>query len=324
MPLEVRDSSDGSIIHNSTYTAGDFEQTELTEASRTNVFAQGEMQMRQWIFDGIRMGYSDTKLEAPLTTQWNTDLDVVQLYFNLGGKTSFTEDNGHSFSFAQLEHNLWYRPDFHGNIEYAGSGNRSFIIQFTKSAFARVCGDTLHRDFSKTISNGSSVACSSQNAVIDMRMLAVINDVVHCKIESTARKLYLSAKCMELLALQAESFYHAQAPAYVYCKTEYDRERLIFARDYLLQRYDVPPTLAELARMAGINEFKLKNGFRELFGNSVFAYLNEYKMELARTGLLSGEKTASELAYDLGYASLQHFSTAFRKKFGYPPSALKK
>ena len=71
----------------------------------------------------------------------------------------------------------------------------------------------------------------------------------------------------------------------MYCKSEYDRERLFFAKTYLLQHYEMPPTIAELARIAGINEFKLKNGFKELFGDTIHNFVNNYKMDIA---LLSG------------------------------------
>ena len=106
-------------------------------------------------------------------------------------------------------------------------------------------------------------------------------------------------------------------------RTEYDQERLLFARDYLIQHLHLPPSLPELARIAGLNEFKLKNGFKELFGQPVFAYLAEYRLQEAQAQLLEGRKTASELAFELGYSSLQHFSTAFKKKFGVSPRELR-
>ena len=147
--------------------------------------------------------------------------------------------------------------------------------------------------------------------------------IIQCTLVGDVKKLFLQGKCLELVALQAASFERGSEKKYIYCKTEYDRERIQFAREYLLQNYDLPPTLPELARMAGINEFKLKKGFKELFGDTVFGYLHEYKMDLAQKELSQGDKTASQLAYDLGYSSLQHFSNVFKRHFGYPPSYFK-
>lgn len=59
----------------------------------------------------------------------------------------------------------------------------------------------------------------------------------------------------------------------VYVRTDYDKQRIFFARDCLLKNIDAPPTLSQLARAAGLNEFKLKKGFKEIFNQTVFEYL---------------------------------------------------
>jgi len=73
----------------------------------------------------------------------------------------------------------------------------------------------------------------------------------------------------------------------------------------------------------GINEYKLKKGFKETFGTTVFGYLSDTRLDIAKNELLANRKTAGELALELGYSSLQHFSGAFKKKFGASPSKLK-
>jgi AraC-like DNA-binding protein len=125
---------------------------------------------------------------------------------------------------------------------------------------------------------------------------------------------------MELLVLQAEAYNSFQKRGRDYLKTEYDKERIIYAREYLIQHLDLPPSLTDLARVAGINEYKLKRGFKEMFGNTVFGYLADTRLELAKTDLLERKKSASEIAFELGYSSVQHFSTAFKKKFGASPT----
>jgi len=100
---------------------------------------------------------------------------------------------------------------------------------------------------------------------------------------------------------------------------EYDRERILFARDYVIRHIADPPGLLELSRLAGINDFKLKKGFKEVFGQPVFAYLADVRLEMARTELMNKDKPVTEIAFELGYSSLQHFSSAFKKKFGVSP-----
>jgi AraC-like DNA-binding protein len=95
------------------------------------------------------------------------------------------------------------------------------------------------------------------------------------------------------------------------------------AKEILLARADNPPTIYELAKMVGTNDFKLKKGFKEVFGNTIFGFLLDFKMEKGRKLLRYTNKTTSEIAHLLGYSHPGHFTSAFKKKFGITPSALR-
>jgi len=129
------------------------------------------------------------------------------------------------------------------------------------------------------------------------------------------------AKCEsgELLILQQKCILEAESSKPVFVKNEYDKKRIIFARGYLLTHLDAPPSLPELVALAGINEFKLKRGFSELFNHSVFGYLADVRLQMARTALKQKQKSISQIAFESGFVSLQHFSAAFKKKYGVPP-----
>jgi AraC-like DNA-binding protein len=71
--------------------------------------------------------------------------------------------------------------------------------------------------------------------------------------------------------------------------------------------------------MVGTNECTLKNGFKRLFGDTVFGYLFDYRMEMARNYLLDTGKTMQEIAELVGYEYHSHFTTAFKRKFGVSP-----
>lgn len=81
-----------------------------------------------------------------------------------------------------------------------------------------------------------------------------------------------------------------------------------------------PPSLLDLARQVGINDRKLKQGFRQVFGTTVFGYLHDYRMEQARLLLIEQKLAIALVAHTVGYSHLSHFATAFRKKFGVNPS----
>jgi AraC-like DNA-binding protein len=124
--------------------------------------------------------------------------------------------------------------------------------------------------------------------------------------------------------LQAEACNAALIPSYRYIKTKYDKECVVYAREYIMSHLEAPPSLSELAKIIGINEYKLKRGFKEIFDNTVFGYLSDARLEIAKNDLLENKRTASEIASELGYSSVQHFSNAFKKKFGLSPNKLKR
>jgi AraC-like DNA-binding protein len=87
---------------------------------------------------------------------------------------------------------------------------------------------------------------------------------------------------------------------------------------------DMPPSLKELAKLSGLNEYKLKKSFKEVYNTTVFGYLSDHRLNEARKKLESSNKSIAEIAYDLGYSSPQHFAKAFKEKFGLTPKFVQK
>lgn len=138
--------------------------------------------------------------------------------------------------------------------------------------------------------------------------------------------MFLQSKAIELLALQCEqveSESRRNRVLQVDKISRTDEERIYYARDLLLANAQDPLSLNELARKAGLNEFKLKNGFRKVFDNTVFGYLSDYRLDQAKQMIREGKLSFTDIADELGYSSLQHFSNAFRKKYGMSPREVK-
>ncbi|MNI51276.1 Regulatory protein PchR [compost metagenome] len=84
-----------------------------------------------------------------------------------------------------------------------------------------------------------------------------------------------------------------------------------------------PPSLLELSRLVGLNDYKLKIGFKNEYGNTVFGYLREKRMEHALYLLQKGDISVSRAASLVGYANFSHFAEVFRKYYGFNPSEIK-
>lgn len=98
-----------------------------------------------------------------------------------------------------------------------------------------------------------------------------------------------------------------------------DIERLHHAKEILISNLDNPPSLLNLARLVGINDRKLKQGFRQVFGTTVYGYFQEYRMRQAKRLLAEGSLNVTEVAYAVGYTSPSRFCDAFKRQFSITP-----
>lgn len=103
-----------------------------------------------------------------------------------------------------------------------------------------------------------------------------------------------------------------------------ERQKLQQAKEILTGNLETPPSLSELSRQIGLNTFKLKKNFKELFGVPVFKFLQNERLNKAHELIRDRGFTIQEAAWDVGYDSLSSFSNAFSKKFGFRPSAIKR
>jgi AraC-like DNA-binding protein len=80
-----------------------------------------------------------------------------------------------------------------------------------------------------------------------------------------------------------------------------------------------PPTLTELSQEIGLSLKKLKEGFKQVYGDSVYSFLFDYKMEYGRKLLVSGAYNVNEVGLKIGYSTASHYIAAFKKKYGTTP-----
>ncbi|MFT3824976.1 MAG: AraC family transcriptional regulator [Chitinophagaceae bacterium] len=174
--------------------------------------------------------------------------------------------------------------------------------------------------------NISSVI-NTLNLPLSQTLYTMLFQVLHCPLEGPYKQLYIKSKLLELLAFQLAQYEQLYGPL----KSEApgnnlkkdDVERMHHARSIILSNIDSPCSLIDLAHQVGTNEAYLKKHFKLVFNNTVFGYLHNVKMDLARDLLLQGN-TVAEVADRSGYKHAAHFARAFKKHFGIPPNKIKK
>lgn len=160
--------------------------------------------------------------------------------------------------------------------------------------------------------------CSKTRMVLE----ALLN---HHSYTDSLENIYINAQTQMLLLYTLECMVGDRDTDTFQCKflaNEADREKIIKAREILLQHIGEPITIKELSRKVAINECYLKKGFKELFGTTIFDFYQSQRMEHARYLLYEKGLSVTEVSIMLGYSSISHFSTAFKKHTGLKPCEL--
>lgn len=151
-------------------------------------------------------------------------------------------------------------------------------------------------------------------------MQQAVDKIFNSPYEGKTRIMFLRSQVTELLS----HFFGQLSVTKTDTIKEQDREKLYQAQEILLSNVEKPPSLSELCRLIGLNSYKLKKDFKELFGLPVFKYLQNERLTQAHDLLRERGVSIQEAAWEVGYESVSSFSNAFIKKFGFRPSEIRK
>lgn len=133
------------------------------------------------------------------------------------------------------------------------------------------------------------------------------------------RSTYLEGKVLELLSRQMKQFKDdLRLPGKQVMLRKYDIDKIKNARDLLIENLQDPPTIEILAKKSGINQQKLKSGFKSVFDKTINQYLTEERLDLASILLLK-EHSVKEVSSEVGYTNHSHFAKKFKLKYGVLP-----
>lgn len=185
----------------------------------------------------------------------------------------------------------------------------SLDLMVEPEALADVAADDYGR-IEADIRQGFLVRTSTQNRQIMHTAHILASRLDHPK----CQQLLLQSAALEFLGAHFSSLKDDKFPVTLPMR---EQQRIMTARDRLLHDLSAPPTIEQLSREVGLNQLKLKQGFKILFGTSIYAMFQKHRMEHAR--FLLKNSNVTEVAITMGYSNISHFSAAYRKQFGILP-----
>jgi len=247
------------------------------------------------------------------------DSSFIQMHFCLRGKAKFLFNNG-NYSFDVLDNKsiLLYNPQrvLPINLE---------IQPKTTLVSVLISIEKFHSLFSKESSYIPFLSEENKNkkyyddSEIKPTVTIVLQQILNSNVNSSLRELYVKGKVYELLSLHFQKDEQTEGE---YCPFLVDEDNVLKirkAKEIIINRMAEPPSLQELANEIGLNIKKLKEGFKQIYGDTVYSFLFDYKMEHSRRLLESNKYNVNEVGLQIGYSTASHFIAAFKKKFGTTP-----
>ncbi|OJV15623.1 MAG: AraC family transcriptional regulator [Dyadobacter sp. 50-39] len=294
-------------------------RNEIDTCQHTEV---GTLLVRSLLFPDIHVMNLHWQVGSDVSIVEDSPADTVNINFQMSGRMN-TRFKGISSELVMKprQHNLVFSPEggFQNNVR-AGEQVEMFHISIGKKYFSDLigCDDCWSERVQKAMAKERPFAGKEVNPDVTPYMMKLIGDIKQYPQTGAMRNLLVQSKVLELLALQLEQIQDAAGHAPSLNAVEIGRlhELKTFLDAHFLEEF----SLQKLGRICLLNEFKLKKGFRELFGTTVFGYLRKLRMDFAAKLLLDSSKSIEDISQMLGYGHPQHFSTAFKNYHGSRPS----
>jgi len=247
------------------------------------------------------------------------DSDYIQFHFCVKGSSQFVFNEGR-YRLNILEENslLLYNPqrELPINLEI---NPHSWMVSILIS-IKKFHGFFSHEaDYITFLSGDNRDKKYYKDGVISPSMAIVLNQLINYTLNQSIKPLYFKGKAYELLSLYFNRSEDADIEQCPFLVDETNVIKIRKAKDIIIARMAEPPSLQELADEIELSLRKLKEGFKQIYGDSVFSFLFDYKMEVARKLLEAGNDNVNEVGHKVGYSTSSHFIAAFKKKYGTTP-----
>lgn len=246
------------------------------------------------------------------------DSSFIQFHYAIKGSGVFSFNNG-SYSMPMREETslLLYNPtrDLPMNLQVAPNSWLITLLVSIKKFHSLFSAEANYIPF---LSKENSDKKYYSDMPISPSMAVVLNQLMNFNVHSSLKLLYSKAKAYELLSLHFNKPEDADIEQCPFLADELNVEKIKQAKKIIIERMTEPPTLQDLSLEVGLSLKKLKDGFKQIYGEPVYAFLFDHKMELA-CKLLAQGNNVNEVGLKVGYSTASHFIAAFKKKYGTTP-----
>lgn len=280
----------------------------------------GDLLFQHYAGNGFDIWFSNYFIQKDTVLIGRGDLPILELRIHLMNAAQ-TGWNGSSLNtIMPYQYNLSYTPFMDNKSKFeANKRCQTFDIHFKIPYLERLAPDfPVLSKFLEKVIKGQPTELSELDRYLSPGMIQLVNILMNCPYKNGSAALFIEAKVIELLLVVLEECCD-EAPLKAIRLSNYDIEMLQAMKQHTEKEFVNPLTIKELARKFTINEYKLKKGFKFLFGTSVYNYMNRMRMEKAALTLLETDLQVEEIASLTGFEDRAAFDKAFKKHFSCTP-----
>lgn len=305
-----------------------FKRSCIEETIKHPYFKAIKGEANEILLNGVKICIRNSEQEMPISINVEHSLPFHKIHFELEGKSEYMPKNNESLPVIIDGgcYNFFYLPKVKGVLTYPKNKRKSLEITFTEEFIKSIFKDSfdsVSSDFGMALKNKTPYKMFNNCQSIPPRLLLIINDIINCTYQKEIKEVYLTSKLTEIFSYLFSEIKEKKKTSAIKRLRKQEYKDILKAEGIITQNLQNPPTIEQLSIQTGINQFKLKTHFKEVFKQPIFTYITNLRMEKAKKMLVKDDLTVSEVAYAVGYKNPQHFTVAFKKKFNFLPSSLK-
>jgi len=196
-------------------------------------------------------------------------------------------------------------------------------LEFDKTKYfhSKYCSpDNLHQDLEQTLRDTEGERSFFYQGSLGLNTTEVLQQIILNQYAGWLKRFFFNAKSLEMLTLQLQDYTNVKKNLNSYSLSEYEVEQIKKAKNLIVTNVAYNYSITELAREVGLNQQKLKQGFKLLYGKTIKNFTLHERMERAKMMLLDREKKIIDISSALGYSNRTHFSRIFKRRYGVLPS----
>ncbi|WP_340065648.1 AraC family transcriptional regulator [Ascidiimonas aurantiaca] len=269
----------------------------------------------------------DIRLNEPLVLEFNnSNIQPLKFLYNREEIIKHTfSDSDDETDINRLE-SIMVAADIHAEHVLVFRPDKSicvFIISVNRKEFEKKVEDFLpgmNKELEALFRDVNGINRFLYQGYYSLDIAENIEACIECELTDFPRSVFLEGKVYEILGHQLRQYLDdLNTPEKRKILRKSTLNAIEQAAEIITQELDRVDNVLRLAKRVGLNQNTLQQGFKQVYGKSINAYMKDLRLKQAKELLESSDMNITEISYAIGINSRSYFSKIFREKFGMTP-----